>query len=440
MRQQYPRLVVGIPTRISAGLLTLLFLSCLKSEEPQDIQDEIARSRSGSLYQACAAGQPEWIIRLDGGTAGEEDYVLPVSSRDSIQVGATFEQGDVAILIDSMDSGHVYGGFEVRENDTALITGRFTLTKVLETPVCGQPGLTCSDSLPPIRLDGEWAWRMEPYTSSEQTPHAVVWTGERLVAVGVGGSILTSSDGLAWTEQASGTSHTLFAVTCAPQGLVAVGTEGVVLRSPDGLSWKSAHAGVADTLVSVTWAQGRFVAISHAGTIVTSSDGTTWETRSTGDYKLRAVAASGDHFVAVGNGGVILGSTDGIIWTRHTSGTTFNLVTVIWSGERFVAYSVLNPGTGRIALESSEGSMWSSFSTACCGQAWPHFIQAKKLGSSLVGMSWHGNDHNLVMASTDGGATWMTVDMPFHYVPADLAWTGERLVVVGYNGGILTLP
>lgn len=35
--------------------------------------------------------------------------------------------------------------------------------------------------------------------------HSVVWTGSQLVAVGWNGTILTSPDGITWTQQPAGT-------------------------------------------------------------------------------------------------------------------------------------------------------------------------------------------------------------------------------------------
>jgi photosystem II stability/assembly factor-like uncharacterized protein len=51
------------------------------------------------------------------------------------------------------------------------------------------------------------------------------------VAVGAGGAIYTSADGLAWTAQNSGSSANLLAVMRATFGYVAVGSGGVVLSS-----------------------------------------------------------------------------------------------------------------------------------------------------------------------------------------------------------------
>jgi len=51
------------------------------------------------------------------------------------------------------------------------------------------------------------------------------------VAVGGGGTILTSPDGITWTLQTSGTSNTLYGIAYGNGRFVAVG-ENVILTSP----------------------------------------------------------------------------------------------------------------------------------------------------------------------------------------------------------------
>ena len=52
------------------------------------------------------------------------------------------------------------------------------------------------------------------------------------VAVGVGGTILTSPDGVNWTAQNSGTNNHLRGVTYGNGTFVAVGLGGTILTSP----------------------------------------------------------------------------------------------------------------------------------------------------------------------------------------------------------------
>jgi hypothetical protein len=62
--------------------------------------------------------------------------------------------------------------------------------------------------------------------------HGVTYGNGRFVAVGSGGTILTSPDGVKWTRRTSGTNNLLYGVTYGNGLFVAVGDRGTILTSP----------------------------------------------------------------------------------------------------------------------------------------------------------------------------------------------------------------
>jgi hypothetical protein len=62
--------------------------------------------------------------------------------------------------------------------------------------------------------------------------YGVAYGNGLFVAVGDGGTILTSPNGVSWTEQASGTSNSLYGVAYGNGTFVAVGKDGTILTSP----------------------------------------------------------------------------------------------------------------------------------------------------------------------------------------------------------------
>jgi hypothetical protein len=64
------------------------------------------------------------------------------------------------------------------------------------------------------------------------------------VAVGEGGTILTSRDGVSWTQRTSG-DNLLLGVTYGNGLFVAVGGGGAILTSRDGVSWTARTSGRA---------------------------------------------------------------------------------------------------------------------------------------------------------------------------------------------------
>lgn len=106
-------------------------------------------------------------------------------------------------------------------------------------------------------------------------------SSDQLVAVGTGGSILTSSNGRTWTQRDSGTTAWLVGVTYSPEArkFVAVGEQGTILTSTDGVSWtRAANSGTTQRLNNVAYGFGTFIAVGEAGTVLFSNDAQRWTT------------------------------------------------------------------------------------------------------------------------------------------------------------------
>jgi hypothetical protein len=135
-------------------------------------------------------------------------------------------------------------------------------------------------------------------------------------AVGAGGAIFTSPDGINWTVQSSPVTTNLNAVAgyanqnnATTPGLrwVAVGDGGKAVYSTDGINWIAATAvpATTPTLRSIIQVGGGFYSVGDAGTIVSSIDGNTWTAQTPlTSYNLNGVAHAG-YFVAVGDHGTI---------------------------------------------------------------------------------------------------------------------------------------
>ncbi|MDT7910160.1 MAG: hypothetical protein RQ912_09555, partial [Thermus sp.] len=91
--------------------------------------------------------------------------------------------------------------------------------------------------------------------------NGVTYGNGLFVAVGSRGTILTSRDGVNWTEQTSGTGNRLNGVTYGNGLFVAVGRHGTILTSRDGVNWteQTSKAG----LNGVTYGNGLFVAVGR---------------------------------------------------------------------------------------------------------------------------------------------------------------------------------
>jgi hypothetical protein len=137
----------------------------------------------------------------------------------------------------------------------------------------------------------------------------VAYTGTRFVAVGTGGVIATSEDGLGWVVRSSGTTADLLAVASGEEGVVATGQGGTVLGSSEGIAWRTRQSGLAVNLSAVVWARGAYVAVGDGGRIVVSRNGVDWVSRASGvANRLSGIGFGSGRFVAVGDTGTVLAS------------------------------------------------------------------------------------------------------------------------------------
>ncbi len=140
------------------------------------------------------------------------------------------------------------------------------------------------------------------------------------IAVGAQGTVLSSADGLTWTSVAAPTTADLKGVsyaavpttvagvvTSSTVTWVAVGNGGSVISSNDSASWALRSSGSSKDLSAVTF-NTRFVALGDAGTLLTSDDGgLSWQAQlSPSSAKLSAITHSLYGYLAVGAAGTNL--------------------------------------------------------------------------------------------------------------------------------------
>lgn len=127
------------------------------------------------------------------------------------------------------------------------------------------------------------------------------------------GSILTSPDGANWTLSslsASSTRNSFTSVIFANGTFLVSGDLGAILTSTNGITWTDrSPVGAVGDRKAIAFGGGSFVAVGNSGSILSSADAVTWTNRSSGTRRnLQAVAFGGDTFVAVGDLGTILQS------------------------------------------------------------------------------------------------------------------------------------
>lgn len=185
--------------------------------------------------------------------------------------------------------------------------------------------------------------------------------GGVIVAVGGAGSMVRSTDGINWSPVASGTTTKLQGISYGDGVFVAVGDGAatVVLTSPDGLSWTDHSAGV-DMLRwkgfdDVQYCNDHFLASGWYARIMSSTDlGQTFSTVMTGDRQVIPAFAYGNgiYFAAGvnkddGDADINLISLDGEHWTELATPNQDNRLASVFFENTFITFG-------------EKGSIWQS--------------------------------------------------------------------------------
>jgi hypothetical protein len=188
----------------------------------------------------------------------------------------------------------------------------------------------------------------------------VIYAASKFVQVGNKGFTATSSDGISWTERSSPASTALWGIAYGAGTFVAVGNGPVIVTSANGTSgWTKRSVPVIQDLKGVVYGDGKFVAVGNDGVVITSSDGITWKHVASVPHNLKCVTFGGGIFLAGGRDATVYKSTDTVNWSKKYQGTlTTYIQALTYTGSNFVGV-----GTKGLAVTSSNGETWSKRSS-----------------------------------------------------------------------------
>lgn len=270
-------------------------------------------------------------------------------------------------------------------------------------------------------------------TGAHQELDAICFANGQYVAVGGGGTIVTSPDGVNWTPRVDNLID-FYGAARSSNLFVVAGDGGTIMTSNDGQSWTRQNTPTTRNLHGLHFADGRYVAVGRKGIMITSTDGATWtEVRSgVGDY-LERVTYGGGMWLAVGESNSVSISSDGVQWTgfrlggTNTSheGVAYGKGTWVVAGGYFTGPLESN-GKPTISI-STNLLTWSAASIS-------DYSRDTRIRDIAFGNGTFvavGNSGNVtVSADARSWTTYRIEDENFRRV----IFNGERFIAVGNNG------
>jgi len=328
------------------------------------------------------------------------------SNGGSTSGDGTYAVGSTATVTATASSGF---GFTNWTNNGSVVSSTQTYSFTLN----GNTALVAN-----FTAESPWTWSARNSGLAANLT-GVAYGNGRFVAVGSGGAIATSADGVRWVAESSGTNADFSSITYGNGKFVAVGSGGAIVTSSDGMSWAVQNSGVNWLSIwRITCGNGLFVAVGSAG-ILTSTDGVAWVCRSSGEDLLGVAYGSGT-FIAVG-GTTMLTSADGVTWVNGSFGEKY-IENIAYGAGTFVAAG------GGGTLRSTDGVTWITTDvwadTAVVGFGGGSFVLMTDIGIyvSPDGVNWTAE--NLGVSSS----YWLNAS----------AYGNGVSVVVGDSGVILT--
>lgn len=149
-------------------------------------------------------------------------------------------------------------------------------------------------------LTGDGAnWEQEDLGNlgGSQNLKDAAWLGDRYIAVGNAGTILTSNgDGSAWAVQDPGIAFGATAFNAVAWNgndvIVVIGGNGTILTSADAIDWQVLPQPTNNDLNDITWDGSRFIVVGSNDTILTSPDGVDWTSHVPGTSDINFVAVT----------------------------------------------------------------------------------------------------------------------------------------------------
>jgi hypothetical protein len=170
---------------------------------------------------------------------------------------------------------------------------------------------------------------------------AIAFGNSVFASVGAGGTAYTTTDGITFTSQTTGTSSSLRCIIYGGGIFVAAGFGGVLATSTDAVTWTLRTSGTTSSINTLLYGNSLYVYGTIGGGLSTSTDAITWTARTSGTTSsIYTMIYNSGLYVYGGTGGTLATSTDAITWTSRSSLISATISAVWYGNSLYHAVSV----------------------------------------------------------------------------------------------------
>jgi len=264
--------------------------------------------------------------------------------------------------------------------------------------------------------------------------YAVAGSAMETVAVGIDGRIATRNNSTGvWTNQIFIGDPDFRAIVYADNQYVVVREAGFIMTSSDGLEWTNRTSPTKENLLGLFWDGHQYLAGGDKGTILSSPDGINWTSRNSGSQiNFYSFGYSGTRYVAVGNDGILI-SSDSVTWTTPTTAPkSIPFTACTWTGSEFLACG-LGLDKNPTIYTSPDGDVWTLRDTT--------ITASLRAAIAINGIIYVTGD-SVIEQSTDGGTTWTDIfkNSDGNKLFMGLVSNGRYLIAAGFNHNVWAMP
>jgi hypothetical protein len=254
-------------------------------------------------------------------------------------------------------------------------------------------------------IDGKsWTTRFAP-TATMKTFYAIsrapTANGGIIIVVGgytgIAGSVVYSStNGITWTSRLNSTEGgSLRSATWNnnANAFIAVGEKGSILTSTNGIAWTRQN--IPTRINDITEFNGNTYVVADNGYIGQISYSGSLTIIKPTSANLNSLVSFSSYLIAVGRGGTILRSIDGTTWAVTTSGTTEDLYKIYSSSGTAIVL-----GANGTILRSTTGTSWTKITNPS------KYVNANYRSLIVSNNKFKVMGDNAVIYSKDYGVTW----------------------------------